>query len=98
MIARLLGAQGPHPFSGARRAPVTKKHRPLIWENMLGTVYARSPQGETRYFDYDWTAARAFAQVAHHTDLRLARNRQPAYGDDYQSPRLNQLVLYGVPR
>lgn len=52
-----------HPFSGARKMKPTLKHRPAIWECMLGTVYAMNDAGDRRYFDYDWDAAREFAGV-----------------------------------
>jgi len=58
----------------AHKAAPTKHHVPAIWECMLGTVYACNPQGETRYFDYDHEAARAFAGVDQEgVDLRVAR-------------------------
>jgi hypothetical protein len=60
--------------TAAYKAAPTKKHVPAIWECMLGTVYACNPQGETRYFDYDHEAARAFAGVDQEgVDLRVAR-------------------------
>ena len=83
-----------HPFDGAVKKPATKRHVPLIWENMLATVLARSPKGEIRYFDYDYDAARAFAEVEQCSDLRLARNKE--YPGDYKEPRLRQWVLFGI--
>lgn len=60
----------------ARKAPPTKKHVPAIWECMLGAVYARNAQGETRYFDYDYEAARLFAGLGQDkVDIRVARAR-----------------------
>jgi hypothetical protein len=41
----------------------TKKHRPAIWECMLGTVFAMNDKGEIKYFDYRYDEARAFAGV-----------------------------------
>lgn len=56
----------------ARKAPPTRHHVPAIWECMLGTVYARDSQGHTRYFDYDYEAARAWAGVWEYgADIRL---------------------------
>lgn len=84
-----------HPFAGARKcATVTKKHRPLIWECMLGTVYAKDPvTKKVKYFDYDWDAARAYAQVAQCTDLRTSK---VAYS--YQGyPDKGKLALWGIP-
>lgn len=80
-----------HPFAGARKAKPTKDHRPAIWESLLGTVEARSPEGITRYFDYDWEAARAFAGIDESTsDLRLARYPRIDSGPI----RYGQWVLY----
>jgi hypothetical protein len=89
-----------HPFKGARKAKPTKQHRPVIWENMLGTVYAASPEGEVRYFDYRWDEAREFAGITTDTpDLRLARPKQVtpypvSYFRNSDGPRWNQLVLW----
>lgn len=84
-----------HPFSGGnKRATVTRRHRPLVWECMLGTVYARSPDGTVTYFDYDWAAARAHAAVDQHRDLRISRVRT-----SYQGwPREGKIALWGVKR
>jgi len=85
-----------HPFTGARRVPrVTLKHRPLIWECMLGTVYAMGREGP-RYFDYDWAAAREYAGVAAHSDLRLTRTQRSL--GEYPMPGPGRLVLFGVPQ
>lgn len=83
-----------HPFHGGiKKRGVTRSHRPLIWECMLGTVYARSPEGEVRYFDYDWDAARAHAQVDQHRDLRIAQCKV-----SYQGwPDSGKHALWGVP-
>lgn len=62
-----------HPFEGASRKPPTNKHRPAIWECMLGTVYAQNDAGEVKYFDYRWDEARAFAGVAPDRDPRVAK-------------------------
>ena len=66
------------PFaSGKPTRTVTKKHIPLIWECMLGTVYAQDPvTREVKYFDYDWDGARKFAQVSNCSDLRISRATQ----------------------
>ncbi len=63
------------PFaSGKPTRTVTKKHIPLVWECMLGTVYAQDPiTREVKYFDYDWDGARNFAQVSSCSDLRISR-------------------------
>lgn len=60
---------------------------------MLGTVYARNDAGETRYFDYDWDAARQFAGISDDRDPRLARWQHRNAGSP-ESPRYRQLVLW----
>lgn len=82
------------PFAGARKMVPTRKHRPAIWECMLGTVYADNGS-ETRYFDYDYEAAREFAGVTAEGDLRLAKwPARTSFRGDYNGPRSRQLVLY----
>lgn len=54
-----------------KKAPPTRQHRPAVWECMLGTVYALSPAGECKYFDYDHEGAMAFAGVSPAADNRL---------------------------
>lgn len=83
-----------HVFAGARKMKPTLKHRPAIWECMLGTVYARSPEGQVRYFDYDWERAREFAQVHPSRDPRLHKASQ-SFGAE--GPRKGQWVLWVVP-
>ncbi|QDK02561.1 hypothetical protein PP304_gp124 [Gordonia phage Phendrix] len=51
----------------------TQKHTPVMWEGILGTVYAVSPEGVVRYFDYDWDAARAHVALSDDADVRIAR-------------------------
>jgi hypothetical protein len=73
----------------------TRKHRPAIWENMLGTVYARNDKGETRYFDYKHKEAIEFSGVEGAQDARLCNNiasldRRKGLNE----PRLGQLVLW----
>ena len=70
----------------------TLKHRPAVWECMLGTVYA-SNGTEVRYFDYRWEEARAFAGVdAEGADPRVARSTT-SYGVE-RGPRRGQWALY----
>lgn len=54
-----------------RKMKPTKKHRPAIWESMLGTVKAMNSKREIRYFDYDYEAAKEFAELGE--DLRVYR-------------------------
>ena len=82
-----------HPFYRAPdKRTVTLQHRPLVWENMLGTVRARNAQGETKYFDYDYEAAHAFAGTAECTDLRVSRAKH----ETYEGPRHRQWALFGI--
>lgn len=84
----------------AKNAPRTKSHRPAVWECMLGTVYALSPDGELRYFDYDHEAAMKFAGVSPEGDPRVHRlRRQDKYnwirkGSVYDNPPVGKLVLW----
>lgn len=83
--------------------PPTRKHRPAVWECMLGTVYALNDAGECRYFDYDHEGAKAFAGVAVDADNRLHRitkllNFQYVRtGPPESNPRVGQRVLW-IPR
>jgi hypothetical protein len=47
---------------GRKMAP-TLKHRPVLTYGILGTVYGISPEGEVKYFDYDWDGALEFAGI-----------------------------------
>lgn len=88
-----------HPFEGGTpKKGITKKHVPLIWENMLGTVNAKDPLAygkEAEYFDFDWDKAREYARVSQCSDLRIARVDR-AFGYNY-GPRRKQLALWGIP-
>jgi hypothetical protein len=55
----------------------TKNHRPAIWENMLGTVYAMNDQYQTKYFAYDYEAAKEWAGIINKKDIRLAKYKEP---------------------
>ena len=84
-----------HPFAGGKKRPnVTQKHSPLVWECMLGTVYARDPvTKKVKYFDYDWDAARAYAMVDQCADLRTCK-----VAISYQGyPAKGKLALWGIP-
>lgn len=81
----------------ATKLPPTRRHRPAIWENMLGTVYAMNAAGETRYFDYDHDGARAFAGVDEpDADPRIARKieRVRYTNSETTEPRHRQFVLW----
>lgn len=75
---------------GYRKMRPTKAHRPILTFGILGTVYGISPQGEVRYFDYNWDAALKFAGVSATTleqwkalDLRLGKPRFDLYLPGY---------------
>lgn len=86
------------PFAGGKKTRgITKKHYPLVWGCMLGTVYARDwtarPATGKEYFDYDYAAAHKHARVAECTDLRIVKTTvsMGAYG-----PRVGSFALWGV--
>lgn len=79
---------------GVRKMPPTKKHRPAVWENILGTVYAYNGKA-VRYFDYDWEAAWKYAGVTEGVDPRLYKvNKHVNYTDSRNEPRFGRLVLW----
>jgi hypothetical protein len=85
-----------HPFhGGVKKASYTLRHRPLVWECMLGAVYAMKPgDAEAKYFDYNWDAARKHAGVDEATDLRVCRVKR-----SYQGwPQQGKLALFGIPK
>lgn len=51
----------------------TRQHTPVMWEGILGTVYAVSPEGVVQYFDYDWAGAVAHVALSDDADVRIAR-------------------------
>ena len=67
-----------------KRKP-TLKHRPILTFGILGTVYGISPEGEVRYFDYDWDVALEFAGVTD-TSLDELDFRLGAPGRDINLP------------
>lgn len=81
-----------NPLSLGRKAKPTQHHLPVIWENMLGTVYARNAEGVITYFDYDWDGAVKFADVHRDADPRTARCQYGYYGST--GPRRGQLALF----
>ena len=91
-LITVISGQVSHPFAGGKKKPnITLKHRRLIWECMLGAVYAQDPTEEPykrkeKYFDYDYQAARLHAKVAQCTDLRVCKVN-----------RYTKIALYGIP-
>lgn len=89
-----------NPLTLGRKAKPTIKHRPAIWECMLGTVYAMNDAGEIRYFDYKWDEAVAFAGVTPERDPRTAKLGRRPYSNMVvgrnrdHSIRSTQIVLW----
>ena len=85
-----------NPLKLGRKMRPTKKHRPAIWENMLGTVYGMNDEGVTRYFDYRWDEAIEFAGVTPDRDPRAARKTERVRytKDSSTEPRDRQFVLW----
>jgi hypothetical protein len=87
-----------HTFrASARRMKPTKAHRAGLWENMLGTIYARNADGEVRYFDYAYADALTF--IGPHSDVRVSRLKDDYYdlelkGDSCTYPRRGKLVWF----
>lgn len=52
-----------NPLRLGRKAKPTRKHRPAIWECMLGTVYAMNDAGVVRYCDYRYDEALQWAGI-----------------------------------
>lgn len=74
-------------FDGARKMRPTQKHRPAIWEGILGAVYANDGIA-TRYFDYDYEGALEYAGGTDPRVYRAQRSMGPAL------PSKGQLVLW----
>lgn len=81
---------------GKRTYKITKKHKPLCWECILGTVYAKDIDGIIKYFDYNYTSAISFMKLENYYDLRLCRN--PYHNASEYYPKYNQLVLWGIKK
>ena len=82
----------------ARYMPPTQKHRPAVWGNMLGTVYAMNDARQSKYFDYEHDAALEFSGAEEDgRDVRLYPVKTACTwhnGRHGSSPRKNQLVLW----
>jgi hypothetical protein len=86
--------------ASAKKAAPTKRHRPALWENMLGTVYARNAAGKVEYFDYDWQRAIEF--IGPYSDVRVSRIKRGGYydlsGTELPSGKLVWFVVTGEAR
>jgi len=80
----------------ARKMKPTKRHRPAVWEGILGAVYAMNAQRQTRYFDYDWPGALQWAGYSEDNDPRVWRfDQHVRYADDpLDNPTRGRLVLW----
>jgi hypothetical protein len=80
-----------------QQKPPTAQHRPAVWENRLGTVFAMDEAGNVQYFDYDHDAAVAFADVAPDRDLRVSeKTRDVRYTKrgDTNEPALGKTIYW----
>lgn len=80
---------------------ITSKHRALIWENMLGTVYVQTPDGTVVYCDYDYAKARKLIKEELYTDFRVAKSPQMfriGKGDFRRWIDKGQTVFWGRPK
>ena len=78
---------------GVRKMKPTKKHRPALWEGILGTVHAYNGI-EEKYFDYDYEAALKFAGVNYDRDPRLHKVIEPTRYNGDVTPPNNKLILW----
>jgi len=85
--------RNPMEPKGVRRMPPSKKHRPALWENILGTLYAYNGEA-VQYFDFDWLGAQDYAGVNDDCDPRLYKAKRRARWPGNCTPPSNQLVLW----
>lgn len=66
------------PYAGALRLKSpTQKHRPAMWEGILGAVYAMNDKRVIKYFDFDYKGARAWCGIeGEGRDPRTARGQE----------------------
>jgi hypothetical protein len=81
---------------GKRTYKITKKHIPLCWECILGTVYAKNVNGAVKYFDYNYDNAINFMSLNNYYDLRLCKCPYNISLINY--PKYKQLVLWGIKK
>ena len=83
--------------ASARRMRPTKAHRPALWENMLGTVYAADATGAVTYCDYRYDEA--LAHIGAHHDVRVYRIPYGYYdlhGLEIPPGKLVWFVIFGA--
>ena len=82
---------------GTREIKPTRKHRPAIWESVLGTVYAYNGKDPVQYFDYDWDSAHRYAGVSPDRDPRvfkITRSMKYVRYPGSVTPPTGQLILW----
>jgi len=76
----------------------TSRHRPAIWENMLGTVNSMNSEGRVKYFDYKYKEAKRWADIDNDSDIRAWKFNESLYpyrvGDKGDKIRKNQMVVW----
>jgi len=77
-----------------RSALPTRRHRPAVWEAILGTLYAQSPSGEIRYFDYNYNDAFSFAGISTAEDIRISRAAREYRPSGEKGFRKGHLVVF----
>ena len=75
----------------------TLKHRPAVWEAILGTVYAVNDKGVAKYFGYKHNEALKYADVDKNADNRFARTERTYNYNDYQGISRKQFALW-IPK
>ena len=84
------------PFFGApRKESYTNKHRPLVWEGILGEVNAlKHGDEEAKHFGYNYENAHNHAGTESHDDLRVCKVKHSYAG----WPPKGRLALFGIPK
>lgn len=87
-----------------RKMKPTKRHRPAIWECILGAVFAMNENREVKYFDYDHEGAKEFGGINNSNDVRfykynketgsLIKDKTPDSDNPLDKPRWNKLVIW----
>ncbi len=76
-MAQRLITSGPYAGAARLKKP-TQKHRPAMWEGILGAVYAMNDAREIKYFDFNYEGARAWCGIDED-----GRDPRTARGQDY---------------
>lgn len=77
-----------------RRMKPTQKHVAVVWEGMLGTVYAkRAGENKAKNFDYDWEGAAEYVGLENAEDIRIWKNKKRSRYDT-NTPRVGQSCVW----